>query len=307
MASRPTLFIQHPRCLQHDMGPDHPESADRLRAIEKHIKQSQWGNALLFKEAPKIERDWLSRIHPKNHIKALMERSPTSGFTELDADTRLNPHSIDAALYAVGAAIDATDEVIAGHAKNAFCAVRPPGHHAESAIAMGFCLFNSVALAAERALSKGMKRVAILDFDVHHGNGTVEIFQDRPEVLVCSSFQHPFYPGRFDTVQLPNICLTPLPAGTNGPEYHAAIETQWTKALLAHQPEMIFISAGFDAHKDDPLGGLNLEDHDYLHLTQFIQDLAMQTAEGRIVSLLEGGYHLDALGRSVVKHIQGLI
>ncbi|HEB29009.1 MAG TPA: histone deacetylase family protein [Porticoccus sp.] len=289
------------------MGQGHPESPGRLLAIEQLVRRTDWGESLVFVDAPKIDVDSLSRVHPKHHIDALMELSPRVGFADIDGDTRLNPHSIDAVLHAVGAAIHATDEVIAGNATNAFCSVRPPGHHAESAIAMGFCLFNSVALAAERALATGMERVAILDFDVHHGNGTVEIFQNRPEVLVCSSFQYPFYPGRFDQVNRPNICLTPLSAGSDGAVFRAAVEPQWTKAIRDHQPEMIFVSAGFDAHLDDPLGGLNLTDEDFLHVTQFIVDLAKQTAEGRIVSLLEGGYDYSALARSVVQHLNGLV
>jgi len=208
---------------------------------------------------------------------------------------------------AAGAGLFATDEVIHKRAKNAFCAVRPPGHHAESTLAMGFCIFNSVALAAQRALSQGLERVAILDFDVHHGNGTVEIFKDRPEVLVCSSFQYPFYPARFDRVDRANICLSPLAAGTDGGTFRKIVERDWQSAIDRHQPEMIFISAGFDAHEDDPLGGLNLRDDDFFWLTQFIGELANKYAGGRVVSLLEGGYQLEALARSVKLHLQGLL
>ncbi|WDE14632.1 histone deacetylase family protein [Thalassomonas haliotis] len=288
------------------MGQGHPESPLRLQAIEQLVRATDWREKLAFVDAPKIDLSSLSSIHPKHHIQALMELVPQHGFADIDGDTRLNPYSLDAALYAVGAALHATDEVIAGRAKNAFCAVRPPGHHAESAIAMGFCLFNSVALAAERALASGMSRVAIVDFDVHHGNGTVEIFQDRPEVLVCSSFQYPFYPGRFDNVIRPNICLTPLKAGSDGAAFRAAVEPQWTQAVRQHQPEMIFVSAGFDAHRDDPLGGLNLDDGDFLYITQLIAELAMESARARVVSLLEGGYQLQALSRSVVQHLKAL-
>lgn len=301
-----TLFVGHPTCLLHDMGYGHPECPDRLRAIDRVVKSTEWGDQLQFVDAPKIEVEWLIKIHPKYHVEALMALSPEEGIVAIDGDTSLNPYSIDAALHAAGAAIYATDLVIQENAQNAFCAVRPPGHHAESAIAMGFCLFNSVALAAERALAAGMRRVAILDFDVHHGNGTVEIFQDRPEVLVCSSFQYPFYPGRFDKVERPNICLTPLSAGTGSDTFRSAVEPQWRQAIGNHQPEMIFISAGFDAHREDPLGGLNLVDEDYLWITQLIQDFAQEFAAGRIVSLLEGGYNLEALARSVKQHLKGL-
>lgn len=288
------------------MGTGHPECPDRLRVINQLIEKSDWHQQLHFCDAPRLNVDWLTKVHPKSHIEALMELSPSDGIVSLDADTHINPYSIQASLRAAGAAFFATDEVIAKRAKNAFCSVRPPGHHAESSLAMGFCLFNSVALAAERALASGMQRVAIIDFDVHHGNGTVEIFQDRPEVLVCSSFQYPFYPGRFDTLSKPNICLTPINAGSDGSVFRSLVERQWRKAIMDHQPEMIFVSAGFDAHRDDPLGGLNLIDDDFLWVTQFIQELAEQTAQGKIVSLLEGGYDLNALARCVKLHLKGL-
>ncbi len=270
------------------------------------VCQSDWQGGLKFTQAGRINVDFLAKVHPRQHLEALLELSPREGIVAVDGDTLLNPHSIDASLLAAGAAVQAVDAVMAAEANNAFCAVRPPGHHAESAIAMGFCLFNSVALAAERALSQGMERVAIIDFDVHHGNGTVQIFADRPEVLVCSSFQYPFYPGRFDRVQKPNICLTPLAAGCNSDDFRRQVEPQWRKAIATHRPQLILISAGFDAHRDDPLGGLNLQDQDFLWVTQFIQALAADSAQGCIVSLLEGGYNLDALARSVKLHLQGL-
>ena len=301
-----TVFLSHKNCQRHDMGQGHPESPLRLQAIERLVRATDWQDKLSFVDAPKIDVNSLRAVHPKHHLDALMELVPAHGFAEIDADTRLNPYSLDAALYAVGAALHATDEVIAGRARNAFCSVRPPGHHAESAIAMGFCLFNSVALAAERALAAGMERVAIIDFDVHHGNGTMEIFQDRPEVLVCSSFQYPFYPGRYDDVVRPNICLTPLKAGSDGVIFRGAVEVQWTRAVREHRPEMIFVSAGFDAHRDDPLGGLKLSDDDFLYVSQLIVELAEQSAGGRLVSLLEGGYELQALSRSVVQHLKAL-
>lgn len=302
-----TLFISHKTCSLHDMGNGHPESPDRLLAIEQLVRRADWGGSLIFADAPKIAVGALNKVHPKHHVEALLALSPQTGFADIDGDTRLNPYSIDAALYAAGAAIYATESVIAGKAGNAFCSVRPPGHHAESAISMGFCLFNSIALAAECALAAGMQRVAILDFDVHHGNGTVEIFRHRPEVLVCSSFQYPFYPGRYDDVIAPNICLTPLAAGCDGATFRARVEAQWGKAIVKHQPEMIFISAGFDAHREDPLGGLRLVDDDFLWVTQFINDLAKDMAQGRVVSLLEGGYQQNALARCVVQHLKGLM
>jgi acetoin utilization deacetylase AcuC-like enzyme len=302
-----TLYLSSSVCELHDIGSSHPESPDRLRSINSMMLDNDWGDGLVFMQAPLLDSTDLGSVHPPRHVDAILERSPDEGLVYLDADTAINPHSVNAALHAAGAGIFATDQVLAGAAQNAFCAVRPPGHHAESTVAMGFCVFNSVALAAQRALDSGLSRVAILDFDVHHGNGTVEIFQDQPEVLVCSSFQHPFYPGRFDDVCLPNICLTPLRAGAGSDEFRHAIEQDWIPVIAQHRPEMIFISAGFDAHQQDPLGGLNLVDDDYLWITMWIVDQANRFADGRVVSMLEGGYNLDALARSVKMHLNGLV
>ena len=298
-----TLFLTHPACELHDMGTRHPESPRRLAAINTMVKARDWGGGLLTDTAPRLDTAHLTGVHPRDHVQALVSLSPEEGLVAVDADTHLNPHSLDASLYAAGAALEATERVIGAGVDNAFCAVRPPGHHAESAIAMGFCLFNSIALAADYAIARGLERVAILDFDVHHGNGTVEIFQDRPEVLVCSSFQYPFYPGRYDRVERPNICLTPLPAGSGSERFRAAVERDWSQALQRHRPEMIFVSAGFDAHRQDPIGGLLLEDDDYTWVTGFIRDQAQRHSAGRLVSLLEGGYHIDALTRSVAAHL----
>jgi acetoin utilization deacetylase AcuC-like enzyme len=302
-----TLFLSSSVCEQHDMGVSHPESPARLKSINSMILNTEWGDNLSQMQAPLLDVSDLTSVHPSYHVDAILERAPDEGLVYLDADTAINPQSINAALHAAGAGIFATDQVLAGTVQNAFCAVRPPGHHAESTVAMGFCLFNSVALAAQRALSGGLSRVAILDFDVHHGNGTVEIFQNQPEVLVCSSFQYPFYPGRFDDVHSPNICLTPLNAGVGSNEFRQAIERDWLPAIAQHEPEMIFISAGFDAHQQDPLGGLNLVDDDYLWVTRLIADQADRYSDSRVVSMLEGGYNLDALVRSVKLHINGLL
>ena len=302
-----TLFLSHDHCQRHSMGERHPESPDRLAVIEQLIKATDWQGQIRFAQAPLIELEILASAHPQEYVDRIVSMSPQEGFAFIDGDTSMNPHSLEAARRAAGAAALATREVINGNAQNAFCSVRPPGHHAESSVSMGFCLFNSVAVAAELALACGMERVAILDFDVHHGNGTVEIFQDRPEVLVCSSFQYPFYPGRFDRVERPNICLTPLAAGSGSAEFQAAIDGQWIGEIRRHQPEMIFVSAGFDAHRDDPLGGLNLCDDDFYWVTCLIRDLAEELAGGKIVSLLEGGYDLSALARSVKAHLNGLV
>ncbi len=307
MQEQNSLLVSHSDCLLHDMGASHPESPARLTAILNQIKTSDYYTKLRVCDAPLINLESLASVHPQHHLEALLELSPDDGLVSIEADTAMNPHSLNAAMRAAGAAIYATEQVINGMARNAFCAVRPPGHHAESALSMGFCLFNNVALAAEKALASGVSRVAIIDFDVHHGNGTVEIFKDRPEVLVCSSFQFPFYPGRFDRVEAKNICLTPLEAASDSSVFRSSVEKDWRKAIAEHQPEMIFISAGFDAHKDDPLGGLHLVDKDFLWVTQLIQELASSSANGRILSVLEGGYNLDSLARCVDLHLGNLV
>ncbi len=306
LASQSTLYLSHSDCELHDMGASHPESPQRLRAIQKLINATDWHGSVQPELAPLLDITDLQLAHPSRHIEFMLEKSPTEGIVALDADTHINSHSVNAALRAAGAAVYATDQILARKVRNAFCAVRPPGHHAESCVAMGFCLFNSVAIAAERALSFGLERVAVLDFDVHHGNGTVEIFQDRPEVLVCSSFQWPFYPGRFDQVDRKNIVLTPLCAGASAADFKLAIERDWLPAIRNFQPEMIFISAGFDAHQDDPLAALNLRDEDYYWITSLIKDCADRYSENRIMSILEGGYELSALARSVVQHMRAL-
>lgn len=306
MTANTTLFLSHPDCEQHVMGPSHPESPARLQAINTAIDAHDWQSSLQREPAPLLAIDDLSTAHPKHYVDAVVERSPAQGTVALDDDTIMNPHSLTAARRAAGAAIHAIDRIMAGDARNAFCAVRPPGHHAESAIAMGFCLFNSVALAAERALASGLKRVAILDFDVHHGNGTVEIFADRPEVLVCSSFQWPFYPGRYDQVDLPNIVLTPLDAGTASADFRLAIERDWEPAIAHFEPEIILVSAGFDAHAADPLGGLNLQDEDYQWLGQQCVDWSARYAKHQLMAILEGGYNLDATARSCTQFVQSM-
>lgn len=301
-----TLFISHPDCEKHVMLPHHPESPARLQHIHAAVAANQWGDRLSALEAQEIDPSCFDGIHPRHYLNMLAELDPGEGIARLDADTSLNQHSLRAARLAAGSALQAVDAVMRGQAQNAFCAIRPPGHHAETALAMGFCIFNNIALAAERALALGAKRVAIFDFDVHHGNGTVEIFRDRPEVMVCSSFQYPFYPGRFDDVEAKNIVLTPLTEGTASAGFRQAIEKDWLPALQRHQPDLILVSAGFDAHRDDPLGGLLLEDEDYRWVTQLLRDSAERYCGGRLVSSLEGGYQLDALARSALAHLQVL-
>ncbi|MEP5765477.1 MAG: histone deacetylase family protein [Halieaceae bacterium] len=301
-----TLFVSHPDCEKHVMLPQHPESPARLQSIQRAVAASDWSGNLQTVQAQEIALQLFEGIHPQHYLDMLAELKPGEGIARVDADTSINQHSLRAARLAAGALIQSVEAVWQGSAKNAFCAVRPPGHHAESALPMGFCIFNNIALAAERALALGAERVAILDFDVHHGNGTVEIFLQRPEVMVCSSFQYPFYPGRFDQVDAPNIVLTPLAEGTASDGFRQAIERDWLPALAAHQPDLILVSAGFDAHREDPLGGLVLEDADYRWVSELLVDAAARYCDGRLVSALEGGYHLDALARGSIEHLRAL-
>ncbi len=302
-----TLYFSHEDCQQHVMLDHHPESPERLRAIEAALSTPEWDKQLRRRTVRVIAPDLLGRVHSGDYLDMLNSLEPGEGIARIDADTSINRHTLRAARLAAGAGLQAVEAVMAGEFADAFCAMRPPGHHAESAAGMGFCVYNSIALAAERALALGAARVAILDFDVHHGNGTVEIFLDRPEVLVCSSFQYPFYPGRFDAVQAANICLTPLPEGTAGPAFRQAIERDWVPALTRHRPDIILVSAGFDAHQDDPLAGLQLVDADYLWLGRLVRDQAERLCGGRRMSMLEGGYDVAALARSVQQYLMASI
>ena len=306
------LLYAPEECLLHEMQPRHPERPDRLRAIYSGLEASGLADACERRSAAPIDAAALAEIHDSPYLadlNAALEKlnaaQPESGLMQVDQDTAICPDSLHAAALAAGAVVDAVAEVLAEPGQRAFCAVRPPGHHAEADAGMGFCLYNSIALGAQRAL-RDLDRVAILDFDVHHGNGTVDIFKERPEVLVCSSFQHPFYPNRYVSIDRPNIHNTPLPAGSKGPAFRHALERDWSAALQAHRPQLILVSAGFDAHREDPLGGLLLHDEDFRWVTEFIVDLAETHAEGRIVSALEGGYDLNALSRCAALHVQGL-
>ena len=284
----------------------HPESPERLAAIQRAVDATDWNGKLTQASAGELDLSAFTAVHPADYQARLAELAPGEGIIRLDPDTAINQYSLRAARLAAGAAIEGVEAVWGGQASQAFCAVRPPGHHAETANPMGFCIFNSVALAAERALSLGAERVAIVDFDVHHGNGTVEIFLERPEVMVLSSFQYPYYPGRFDDVDADSIVLTPLSEGTAGPAFRLAVERDWLPALAAHQPDILLVSAGFDAHREDPLAGLLLEDADYAWVTTLLLDAAQRHCGGRLVSVLEGGYHLNALSRSVMQHLSVL-
>ena len=299
------LFYTHDDCLGHEMQPGHPERPDRLRAVNESLSACGLKDGFDCRAARPIDTEALAAVHAPDYLAGLNAVSPASGLVRLDADTAMSPGTLRAAAVAAGAVTDAVREVLGGKERRAFCAVRPPGHHAEAGAAMGFCYYNSIALGAAQALEE-VDRVAILDFDVHHGNGTVDAFKDRPEALVCSSFQHPFYPYRYVDIEAPNIVNTPLPAGTDSAAFRHAVERDWAAAVNAHRPDLILVSAGFDAHRDDPLGGLLLDDEDFRWITEFILDLAETHAGGRVVSALEGGYDLDALGRCAVVHAEAL-
>ena len=289
------------------MGPDHPECPERLTAIRDQLIASGLDPLLVHHEAPAATVEQLARVHDRRYVEAIEAASPASGLRYLDPDTALNPHSVTAARHAAGAVVHGVDLVCSGKHRRAFCAVRPPGHHAESRRAMGFCVFNSIAVGAAHALAvHGLARVAIVDFDVHHGNGTEEMFSDEPRVLMVSTFQYPLYPYSGVDDPAPNMVNVPLPAGSGGVEFRAAVRERWLPALDDHEPELILVSAGFDAHREDPLAGLALTEDDYAWVTRELTAVAKRHAQGRIVSSLEGGYALGALGRSVVAHVREL-
>lgn len=300
-----TLFITHPECQKHDMGHLHPESPSRLNAINDRLHAAHLFDYLHHAEAPLAHRNQLVRVHDAAYIDAIEAASPYEGVVELDGDTAMNPHTLEAALRAAGGAVMAVDRVMQGMAPSAFVACRPPGHHATRNRSMGFCVFNNVAVAAAHALvAHGLQRVAIVDFDVHHGNGTEDIFQDDPRVLLCSTFQHPFYPYcGADTVS-EHIVNVPLPAGTTGKRYREAFAEKVLPALSAFRPELLFFSAGFDGHREDDMGQFGLMEADYVWITE--QSMAAAATQGRVVSVLEGGYDLSSLGRSVAEHVRAL-
>ncbi len=303
-----TAIYSHPDCRRHEMGEWHPESPARLQAIEDQMIAARIDALVEHRDAPLAELPCVARNHSAGAIALVRDNVPREGeYYPLDGDTSLNAWSYKAALRAAGAALAATDAVIAGDIANAFCAVRPPGHHARPTEPMGFCLFNNVAIAARHALEgHGLERVAIIDFDVHHGNGTAESFHDDPRVLMASFYQHPFYPY-CEPEPITATCVNvPVPARSKGDVVRQLISEHWLPALHAHRPQMIFISAGFDAHREDDIGGMALVEADYAWITQQIVAVAKQHAQGRIVSCLEGGYNLSALGRSVVAHVKAL-
>lgn len=302
-----TAYITHPEFLKHDMGPEHPECPARIHAVADQLIASGLFDFLSHYEAPKVSKEVLALAHTQAYIDWVFSQSPTTGLADLDGDTLMNPYTLDAALYATGAVVKAVDLVMVNEVQNAFCNIRPPGHHAKRAGASGFCIFNNVAVAAAYALEHcGLQRVAIADFDVHHGDGTEDIFYDDPRVMICSTFQHPYYPYSGADTGNDHIINVPLAAGSTGEQFRDGVTNQWLPALERFQPQLILISAGFDAHWEDDMGDLALHEKDYLWVTQQLKNIAKLYANGRIVSALEGGYSLHALGRCVMTHVKCL-
>jgi acetoin utilization deacetylase AcuC-like enzyme len=304
-----TLLLTHPDCLLHDTGYGHPENADRLRAINDALASPSF-NELKREEAPLADLADIERVHPKAYVEMVRASIPKRDHKSLDADTIVSPGSWNAALRAVGAALHAVDQVVAGKADNAFCAVRPPGHHAEPSRAMGFCLFSTVAIAAEHARAKhGANRVAVIDFDVHHGNGTQAAFWTDKDLFYGSTHQMPLFPGTgaLSETGVGNIFNAPLKPGDDGAKFREAFETRILPALDAFAPDLILVSAGFDAHLKDPLAQLRLVEADFAWVTEQLLEAAARHSGGRLVSSLEGGYDLDALAKSTATHVETLM
>lgn len=302
-----TAFITHRDCWLHDMGSFHPECPDRLAAINDRLIAAGLDLYLSFYDAPLATAEQVTRVHPQAYFDELLAAVPEHGIRHLDPDTAMSPNTMKAALRSAGAGVLATDLVMKGEIENAFCAIRPPGHHAETAKAMGFCFLNNVAIAARHALEQhGLERVAVVDFDVHHGNGTEDIFRDDPRVMMVSIFQHPFFPYSGADCKAPNMVNVPVSAGLRGDAFRQIVSEVWIPALRNHNPQMIFFSAGFDAHYEDDMGSCGLVEADYIWATEQIKTLAGECGHKRIVSLLEGGYSLSSLARSVVAHIKSL-
>ena len=304
----PVAFVTHPTCRLHRMGEDHPERPARLGAIEDELHVRGLYDLLLHREAPRAGVEHLVRVHPLRYIEDIANRTPAEGLAHVDPDTWMCPETFEAALRAAGANVLATDLVLGGEATRAFCNVRPPGHHAGPTTAMGFCFFNNVAVAARHALDHhGLERVAILDFDVHLGNGTEDVFRDDARVLLCSSYQYPLWPDMVPPSVPGRVVNCALPPGSGSDAFREAVTAHWRPALEAFRPQLLLISAGFDAHAADDMAGLRLATADYGWVTEFACEVAARHARGRIVSTLEGGYDLAALGASAATHIERLM
>ncbi len=301
-------FITHPDCQRHEMGPHHPECPQRLSAITDMLLLKGLLDYMQPVDAPAATETELSRAHSTLHVREILESAPTEGYHVVDPDTSMNPHTVAAALRAAGAAVKATDLVLSGEAPRAFCAVRPPGHHAEHDKAMGFCFFNNVAVGIRHALDvHGLQRVALIDFDVHHGNGSEDIFKGDERVLMCSIFEKGLYPFSGEDARGPNMVNVGLPARSGSEAFRDAVTRAWLPALEAFAPQMIYISAGFDAHREDDMGNLALTEADYEWVTRELMAVAVRHAQGRVISVLEGGYALNALARSAAAHVKVLI
>tara|TARA_R110002111_G_scaffold116199_1_gene177398 strand:- start:3407 stop:4333 length:927 start_codon:yes stop_codon:yes gene_type:complete len=302
-----TAFFSHDDCMKHDMGPEHPESPGRLAAIISYIADTGIAEKLDWVRPEEITRDQLLSVHPERYLQQLDMMQPTRGRVFTDPDTAMMPDTLRAAKLAAGANIQAVDMVMSSQITNAFICARPPGHHAERSKSMGFCFYNNITLAAMRALNfHHLERVAIIDFDVHQGNGTVDIVSGDERILMCSSFQHPFYPHSHVHRQADNIVNIPIEAGCSAADFRKRVESGWIKRLNAFKPQVVLISAGFDAHRLDPMGELNLETEDYRWLTEILAGVAAEHSYDRIISTLEGGYHLKALAESVNAHLEVL-
>lgn len=303
-----SAYITHPDCARHSMGADHPECAARLGAINDHLLVKGLLDHMIEIDAPLAGEEQLVRAHSALYVRELMAMAPAEGFVHVDPDTSMNPHTLAAALRAAGAAIEATDLVLGGRVATAFCNVRPPGHHAERAAAMGFCFFNNVAVGIHHALDvHGLERVALIDFDVHHGNGSADIFRDDARVLMCSIFEKNLYPFNGEEATGANMVNVGLDPGAGGEAFRNAVRDRWLPALEAFRPQLIYVSAGFDAHREDDLGHLGLVEADYAWVTRCLVDVAARHSGGRVISCLEGGYALSALARSAAAHIRVLI
>jgi acetoin utilization deacetylase AcuC-like enzyme len=303
-----SAFISHPDCARHQMGAHHPECPERLSAINDHLLIKGLMDYMVPHEAPLATIEQLGRAHTSLHVHEIFAASPAEGLHAVDPDTQMCPHTLQAALRAAGAAVQATDLVLGGTVPSAFCSIRPPGHHAERSAAMGFCFFNNVAVGIRHALDvHGLERVALIDFDVHHGNGSEDIFRGDERVLMCSIFERGLYPFNGDQAIGPNMVNVGLPTRSGSDAFRHAVQAHWIPALDAFRPQLIYISAGFDAHREDDMGNLGLVEADYAWVTQKLMAVANRHCEGRIISCLEGGYVLSALARSVAAHIRVLI